>query len=142
MAALGLNVKGLLDAKKGTRIWISVKGSKCQEFFRPVLPILSHKNDACTMMPLGQGYNQPLSTKKAVREQKWEGWREMSSALGQASALLPYLQSLQPQCHTCLDSKAMEINTWWHEHQNACPYFPVTDSQGICSSVTNRAMSR
>lgn len=94
------------------------------------------------MMPLGQGYNQPLSTKKAVREQKWEGWREMSSALGQASALLPYLQSLQPQCHTCLDSKAMEINTWWHEHQNACPYFPVTDSQGICSSVTNRAMSR
>lgn len=53
-------------------------------------------------------------------------------------------QFLQPQCHTRLHSKAMEINIWWprHEDQNASTHFPATDGQGNGSSMTNSAMSR
>lgn len=88
---------------------------------------------------LGRDASCPRAQKRL-----WGSRNEMSSALGQASALLLYLPFLQPQCHTSLNSKAMGINIWWpwHEDQNASTHFPATDGQGNCSSMANSAMSK
>lgn len=99
---MGLSLKGLLEARKGTRIWILVKGSWCQEFYQSSVSEIMFAQWCC----LGRDATCPRAQKRL-----WGSREEMSSVLGQASALLLYLPvPTAPVPHMPWYSKTVEIN--------------------------------
>lgn len=92
MAALGLSVEGLLEAKKAPEFGPWAEDQNAKNFLGLVLPFLNQKTSqkhqvrVCTMMRLQQGCDLPTPPKKAEGAEV-----ERGSLSVRASALLLYL---------------------------------------------------
>lgn len=125
---MGLSVKGLLEARKGTRIWILVKGSRRQEFFRPS-PTYPQSQKSCLHNDAAWAGMQPAPEHK----KGCEGAERTCPLFWGKHLLCCFIcQSLQPQCHTHLEIAKPWKSMWWPQlkDQKASTHFPATDGQG------------